>query len=106
MIIQNGTIEPKVKTAGGIDPETGHPVKATTSWGDSIPCQYVPNNCNQLGQVQGEHFTLATYEVYIEEQPFTAEQVRMKDCEGNVIGEYSITSVELLQAVGEIRILI
>lgn len=39
MIIENGTIEFKKKTPGTIDPETGHPSKATeVGWSDPIPC--------------------------------------------------------------------
>ena len=92
MIIQNGTIEVKRKTGGGIDPE--------------IPCQYSANKYNQLGRVNGEHFTTAQYSVLIEEQQFTAEQVRLKDRAGNVVGEFSVISVEPLEAVSELRIMV
>ena len=99
MIIQNGTIEVKRKTGGGIDPETGYPQKSgSVAWGDPIPCQYSANKYNQLGRVSGEHTVL------IEEQPFEAEQVRLKDLAGNVVGEFSIMQVEPLEAVCELRI--
>ena len=105
MINQNSTIEVKQKTGGGIDPDTGYPKKpGTTTWGDPIPCQYSANKYNQLGTVNGEHFTAAQYSVLIEEQPFTAEQVRLKDRAGNVVGEFSVMRVEPLDAVCELRI--
>lgn len=107
MIIQNGTIEIKAKTGGGIDPETGHPVKpVNVSWGDPIPCQYSANKYNKLGKYDGEHFTVAQYSVLIEEQPFDAEQVRLKNRDGKVLGEFSVIEIEPLEAVCEIRILI
>lgn len=107
MIIQNGTIEPKVKTGGGIDPVTGHAVKpSTASWGEPIPCQYIPLTHNRLGRVNGEHYTAATYQVLIEEQPFEAEQLRLKDMDGSVVGEYSTISVRPLEAVCETEILV
>lgn len=106
MIIENGTIEPKVINAGGIDPETGYPAKASTSWGEPVPCQYIPNSVNNLGRVNGEHFTTARYTVLIEEQPFEAGIVRLNDREGKVIGEFPVISAEPLEAVCEIRILI
>lgn len=107
MIIQNGTIEVKRKTGGGIDPDTGYPQKPdTVAWGDPIPCQYSAIKYNQLGRVNGEHFTTAQYSVLIEEQPFAAEQVRLKDRAGNVVGEFSVISVEPLEAVCELRILV
>lgn len=106
MIIQNGTIELKRKTGGGIDPATGYPVKPdTTSWGDPIPCQYFANKYNNLGQVSGEHFKTAKYTVLIEEQTLEeSEQLRLKDRAGNTVGEFSIIQIEPLEAVCEIRI--
>lgn len=109
MIIANGTIEFKRKTPGRINPETGHPVKATEiAWGEPIPCQYIPNNRNNLGRVNGERFTTATYTVLIEEQPLPgSEQLRLKDRDGKNLGEFSLISTpEALEAVGEIKILI
>lgn len=107
MIIENGSIEIKSKTAAGIDPETGHPRKpSAVSWSDPIPCQYTPNKYNNIGQVSGEHFKTAEFSVLIEAQPFDAEQIRLKDRCGNIVGEFSIISTEPLDAVCQIRILV
>lgn len=105
MIIQNGTIEVKRKTGGGIDPETGYPQKpGVVGWGCPIPCQYSANKRNNLGRVNGEHFIVAQYEILIEQQPFAAEQVRLIDRAGCIIGEFSVMQVEPLDAVCELRI--
>lgn len=106
MIIPNGTIELKRKTSGGgIDPETGFPLKpASASWGDPIPCQYTANRYSNLGRVGGEHFKTAEYSVLIELQPVEGEQLRLKDRRGGLVGEYSIIQVEPLEAVCELRI--
>lgn len=107
MIIPNGTIEVKRKTGGGIDPETGYPGKpSSVAWGNPIPCQYSANKHNWLGRVNGEHFTAAQYTVLIEEQPFTAEQIRLRNHAGDIVGEFSIMEIEPLEAVGELRILV
>lgn len=109
MIIENGTIEFKEKTAGKIDPETGYPTKPTkVGWGEPIPCQFLPNNRNNLGRVNGERFTTATYTVLLEEQELPeSEQIRLTDRSGKNLGEFSlIAPPEYLEAVGEIRLLI
>lgn len=109
MIIQNGTIEFKDKTAGKIDPETGYPTKATNvGWAEPIPCQYLPNSRNNLGKVNSERFTTASYTVLLEEQPLpSSEQIRLKDSNGKILGEFSlIAPPEYLEAVGEIKILV
>lgn len=106
MIIANGTIEVKRKAGGGLDPVTGYPQKTEASWGEPIPCQYIPNSHNKLGVVNGEHFTVATYTVLIEEREFNTEQIRLKDRTGAILGEFSIMQVEPLEAVCEIRLMI
>ena len=106
MIIPNGTIEVKQKTCGGIDPETGYPRRSSdVVWSDPIPCQTLTNKYNALVlSKQGNPITSASYSVLIDEQPFEGEQVRLKDSQGKVIGEFSIIQIEPLDAVCEIRI--
>ena len=105
MIIANGTIEIKEKDVRGVDPATGHPLEPTgEEWGAPIECQYSATKYNNLGKTNGEHYTVATYAVLIDEQPFSAEQVRLKDRNGNVLGEFSVMQVEPLEAVSELRI--
>lgn len=108
MIIENGFIQLKQKASGGgIDPTTGYPQKpASVGWSAPIPCQYMANKYDNLGRVNGEYFTVAKYSILIEEQPLDAEQLRLKDRAGNIVGEFSIIQVEPLEAVCEIRILI
>lgn len=107
MIIQNGTIEIKQKAGGGINPDTGYSQKpGFVAWGCPIPCQYSANKRNNLGRVNSEHFTVAQYEILIEQQPFAAEQVRLKDLAGKSVGEFSVIQVEPLDAVCELRILV
>ena len=109
MIIENGTIELKQKTiGGGIDKTTGYPLKpASVSWGDPIPCQYIAKKYSNLCMVGGEHFKTAEYSVLIEEQTLgDAEQLRLKDRTGKVVGEFSVIQVEPLEAVCQIRITI
>jgi hypothetical protein len=110
MIIENGTIEFKTKGAAGeIDPETGYPKQATEQgWSNPIPCQFLPNSCNNLGRVNGEHFTTASYTVLVEEQPLPeSEQLRLRDKNGTDLGEFSlIAPPEPMDAVCEIKLLI
>lgn len=107
MLIQNGTIEFKTKTGGGIDPETGYPVKPSSElWGEPIPCQFKAKTYNQLSIIKGEHVTLASYEILIDEQPLTSEQLRLRDLSGKEIGTFSIIQGEPLEAVCQVRILV
>ena len=106
MIIHNGYIQAKTKTAGGIDPVTGFPIASSASWGEPIACQYTANMYNQLGRSNGEAFTIAQYTILIEKQltAFTAEQIKLTDMNGAVVGEFSIKSIDVLDGVEQLRI--
>lgn len=108
MIIQNGTIEFKTREAAAIDPETGYRQKtAAVTWGEPVPCQFNALTFNQLARVQGEAFTEAKYEIFIEEDsPTPTEQLRLKRLDGTEVGEFSVIQVEPLEAVCEKRILV
>ncbi len=108
MIVQNGYIQIKSKQCEGLDPKTGLPKKAQdVTYSDDIPCQYLASSRNNLGYtIQNERYVSVSYRIYIEEQQkaFTAEQIRLKDMDGRVLGEYSIGSIEVLAGVCEVEI--
>lgn len=109
MIIENGTIRVKAKTPGGIDPVTHNPVKPTEAWGEPVPCQWSVSKRDNLGVFNGEHFSVATYIVLIDrvlEPPFRGQQLELVSRDFGSLGRYSIVSVEPLDAVGQVRILI
>ncbi len=106
MIIPNGTIQVKQKTGGGIDPETGYAVPVSVGWGDPIPCQFSASRFDWQAKLRGEPVTQKSYSILIEEQDFQAEQVRLSDRGGKVIGDFSIRQIEPLEAVCQLRIIV
>ena len=103
MILVNGHIEPKIETGGGLD-EDGNPVPTISSWGDKIPCRYTPNRNSLKGKANGNLFIVASYEILIERQPFTTEQIRLTGINGEDLGELSIMWVETFDAVNALKI--
>lgn len=106
MIIANGYIETKTKSGGGINPETGYPNKPTEAWGEPIPCQYQANNNSLKGRTNGEAYRIASYEILIDEQPYESEQLRLRDDNGKVLGEFSVIDIKPLAAVCQVKILV
>lgn len=109
MIIQNGTIECKSKTPGGINPLTGHAIPSSEAqWLSPIPCQWSVSNLSYVAESgSGERFTKASYVVLIEQvYDFSPRQVRLKDNSGNTLGEFSVISQEELDAVCQTKIII
>ena len=104
MIIRNGTIEVQNLAGGGIDPETGFPTTGTSSWGEPVPCQFSPVKQDYRSTVNGEPSRELTFSILIEGRPFTADRLRLRDDLGTFSREFSIESVEHLEAVGQTRI--
>lgn len=106
MIIQNGRLTPIIKEGGGIDATTGYAIAPALVEGASIPCQWIPTRHDMQHRVDGEPRTLVSYEILIEQQPFNSEQVVLEDMDGNELGRFSVISVEPLDAVCEMRIVV
>ncbi len=104
MIIPNGTIEAQNLAGGGIDPETGFPTTGAASWGEPVPCQFSPVKQDYRATVDGEPARTLSFSILIEGQPFTADRLRLRDSGGALIREFSVESVEHLEAVGQTRI--
>lgn len=107
MIIPNGLLQVIMRTGGGIDPETGHARRPASSvYGEDIPCQILPKTYDALAVSNGGNYTLAEYEILIDERPFEAVAIRIENDKGQELGEYSVKEIEPLPAVYQIRIIV
>lgn len=104
MIIENGTIQAKIMTEGGLD-DNGNPIRPSEYWGVPIPCNIKTNQDSNRGKVDGNTFTIAAYEILIELQPFVGGRVKLVR-EGQELGEFSVQSSEPLTEVGITKILV
>lgn len=105
MIIPNGTIEVLTTSDGGLNPTTGFPTKPKETWGAKIDCQFSPVRQDYLAKtVNSEPYSALSFSILIEAATFTGDRVRLSDRDGNSIGEFSVVSVEPLEAVGQVRI--
>lgn len=102
MIIENGTLQIKVKTGGGLD-ENGNPVRPSESWSPAIPCNIETNQYNGKGAVNGNVFTVASFAILIEDRPFDADRVLLTR-EGKSLGEFAVKAVIPLSEVGILKI--
>ena len=50
--------------------------------------------------------TQKSFSILIEEQEFQAEQIRLTDRSGKVIGDFPIKQIEPLEAVCQLRIIV
>ena len=107
MIIQNGFIEYVTVNGGGLDSETGHPLKGTKEYGELTPCQFVSASKNMLAKSNGEPVTDMSWNIYVEalcRHYKAGERLRLTDIFGNEIGEYSVIRAIPLDAVCQVVI--
>lgn len=102
MLIANGHIKIKTITGGGYINGIGQDM--IESWGDSIECEYSPNQYSNLGVVNGNVFTQHSYEVLVEMQPIGKETLKLYDSDGNEVGEFQVISAERLPHVDMVKI--
>ena len=105
-LFSNGTLQFKQKTGGGIDPTTGYPVQATSTWGEAVPCSWNTVSLNLLATTNNEHYKDAQYSLFIEGNNLPSEQLKLSDNNGNVLGEFSIISYEYLDTKSVTRIIV
>jgi len=105
MIIVNGVIQRKVQTGGGID-TNGNPARPSFVWDNPVECHIKVNKRDNLGKQNGNTFTVASYEIIIEPQAFDADVIKITDKSGTDLGEFSVISIEHLEAVETVKILV
>lgn len=97
MIIPNGHIEIQAVVGGDINPETGFATPAQGVWSERIACQYTPKSYHHASKVNGEFYTLASYEILIDELSVDGLQptmIRISDERGLVLGEYPVINIQ------------
>jgi len=104
MFFEDGTIQAKIKSGGGFD-ENGYPVEPAETWSEPISCHIKLNRKNNLGKQNGNSFIVASYEVFIEMQPFESERVKLIE-RGRDLGEFSVLWTECLENVGAVKIVV
>lgn len=97
MIVENGTIQGMKVVGGGLD-GNGNPIPTSTTWSDPIACNIKTLKSDNLGRYNGNTFTIASYEVLVDDLCFSAPKV-MITMNGNLLGEFQVMSIEPLNAV-------
>jgi hypothetical protein len=107
MIIENGTLKYITGATGGGLGANGKPVKREDVWSAAIPCNVRTNNRNNLGKKEGEAFIVASYIVLIDYRTgFNPGRVQLTDNEGREIGEFPVISIETLDSVNAIKLVV
>ena len=107
MLIANGNIkvksEPTVTTDGD-----GNSVVTGGGYGSNIPCQYRANAINNIGVVQNNVFTLATYSMLIDVQSFDLKgsTIQLYNAAAELLGTYQVKRGDLLPHVELIKLIV
>ena len=102
----DGQIKKKVVTGGGIDSETGIGEPVTTSWSDPVPCKYYATELDNKGRYEDGKFHQSSYTITTENMDFDADFVRLFDNRGKLRAEKEVISIETLDLVQRIKIII
>lgn len=90
--------------AGALDGD-GYPVAVPAAYGEPIPCQIVPVKVDRLAKDDGERVKAEAYELYVAmgDMPGDIRILRLT-WHGRDLGKFSVTSIEPLAAVQQVKI--
>lgn len=101
-----GTIAAKVSIGGGSNPETGEPIPVTYAWGDPVECLYKAVELSNRGRYTDGEFEQAAYVVTTDSMEFAGTYMLLKDSRGNVVCEKEVISLEILEDVQRVKIVL
>lgn len=101
-----GTIAAKIETGGGSDPITGQPIPVTYVWGTAVECQYKAIELSNRGRYTDGEFQQASYVVTTDSMEFDGSYMLLKDCRGNVVCEKEVISIERLEDIQRVKIVL
>lgn len=106
MILDNGTIEVKSATQGGL--VNGIPQKAVSSWEKPMPCHIVANINDNKGTFTDGNFKRTAFTVWLDSPLyyFKAERVRLTDNKGVILGEFEVQSIEVSALTGRTKVVV
>jgi len=104
MIVVNGSIRAARKTGGGLD-KNGNPIKLSEKWTKVMDGRVTAIQANNLKIQNGNAYADASYEILIEERPFSYGRIKITRL-GEYLGEFSVLSVEKLEAAGMVKIIV
>lgn len=106
MIVKNGYIRFKDKSEAVYNEQKGIYEPQKAEWGEDIPCQWRVTSGTYKGKSNGEACVVAQYEILIEMQEIYGERFQLSDLDYNDMGEYSPISIERLDLVQKIKIIV
>jgi len=102
--MKNGTLQYQTNAESEIDPITGDAASVSATWSEPIDCFIQTIHKAKKGKYEDGLFTLATYMVLIELQPFEADRVKLITDTGKQLGEFQTQDIQRLNTVGRVKI--
>ena len=102
----DGTISAKIKNGGGINPETGAPIPVESSWGEPVKCKYKANLLNNKGRYTNGNFQQASFEITTPHMDFEASIIRLYDSRNNLVCEKEVMSIEVLEYIQRVKVIV
>jgi hypothetical protein len=101
-----GTIATRVTAGGGINQLTGEPIPVTFIWTEEIECRYTPVQNSNQGRYTDGTFKQASYTITTGRMDFAAQLLRLTNSRGQVAYEGEIISIEVLEDIQRVKIIV
>lgn len=101
----NGRIAAKIAGFTGFDAD-GNPTSNPTTFGAWKSCKYVSASRNDTYDKGDGNFTQASYVITLNDMDFTATNVVLQDSRGNEVCVKNVKSLEVLESINRVKIVL
>lgn len=101
----NGKIKTKVVAQYEFD-EDGNPIGSDLGFGFEIPCKYVSASRNDTFESGDGIFSQASFVVTVSDMSFDAKHVMLINSRNEIVCEKNVKSLEVLEAVQRVKIIL
>jgi hypothetical protein len=102
-------MEGKIKAKGVATTQfddDGNPVGIPALFGFAVPCKYHSANRNDVVDIGDGTFVQASYIITLKDMSFNSKQIQLIDNRGEVVCEKDVKSLEVLESIKRIKIVI
>lgn len=101
----NGYLQEKIVTEAGFN-DDGEPIAGSIDWGEKIECSIKTLTDSRKGRYEDGEFRISSFTILIEDRAsFMPLYVKLNRYDVD-LGEYKVQSIEPLESVGRIQILV
>lgn len=88
--------------------EDGNPIENNTKWCGPLPCSIMTITDNRMGIYEDGHYRACSFCILLDSMEFPCRKADMVKLvrQGEDLGEFAVQSIELIESVGRVKMIV